>query len=80
MLVEKLLETVRSGQTDMLPYSTKNQVTANATHEPFKLTARNGDINSKMLSTYRGNDNMKFKIIDQSVLKTYGGSNTSSKR
>lgn len=33
-----------------------------------------------MLSTYRGNDNMKFKIIDQSVLKTYGGSQTSSKR
>ena len=31
--------------------------------------------NQKMLQTYRGNDNMKLKIIDQSVLKTLSSMN-----
>ena len=31
--------------------------------------------NQKMLQTYRGNDNMKLKIIDQSVLKTLSSLN-----
>jgi len=32
-----------------------------------------------MLQTYRGSDNMKLKIIDQSVLRTQGANNTSQK-
>ena len=70
----KLMETIRAPNTTHGP-------TPNITHEPFKLSEGKNSINSKMLSTYRGNDNMKLKIIDQSVLKTYGSSiNSSHKR
>ena len=43
-------------------------MTPTLTHEIFKLSEKGSAINSKMLSTYRGADNMKLKIIDQSVL------------
>ena len=46
-----------------------NQVNAMQTHVPFKLADMSGLIDDKMVSTYRGGDNMKLKIIDQSVLQ-----------
>ena len=45
-----------------------NHVNAMQTHVPFKLADMSGLINDKMVSTYRGGDNMKLKIIEQSVL------------
>ena len=69
----KMMETVKQPNTTHNP-------TPNITHEPFKLSEGGKSINSKMLSTYRGNDNMKIKAIDKSVLNTHGvGSNASSK-
>ena len=79
----KLLETVRSDESGIVKppmIQTTQNPTGNVTHEPFKLSEKNSAVNSKMLSTYRGADNMKFRIIDQSVLKTFGGSNASTAR
>ena len=36
--------------------------------------------NQKMLQTYRGNDNMKLKIIDQSVLKNLSNLNRTASK
>ena len=60
------MNTVRSGESGGYKQTNihTHNVTANVTHEPFKLTERNSAINSKMLSTYRGADNMKFRIFD----------------
>ena len=61
-----MLETVVSEDSNRMirkGYVTKNP-TPTLTHEPFKLSEKGSQINSKMLSTYRGADNMKLKIID----------------
>ena len=62
-----MLETVQSVDSDRRnmkkSYVTKNP-TPTLTHEIFKLSEKGSAINSKMLSTYRGADNMKLKIID----------------
>ena len=61
-----LLETVKSEESQNRlkhSYVTKGP-TPTLTHEIFKLSEKGNSINSKMLSTYRGNDNMKLKIID----------------
>ena len=61
-----LLETVQSEDSHR---RLKNSIvtkhpTPTLTHEIFKLSEKGSAINSKMLSTYRGADNMKLKIID----------------
>lgn len=60
--------------------TTKKLVTAEASgNDAFKLMDQNNvTINSKMLSTYRGNDNMKLKIIDHSVLRDHTNNSPST--
>ena len=64
-------------QPPVVPVNTNSTIT---TRENFvKNTAsEQTTFNSKMLSTYRGADNMKLKIIDQSVLKTYSNSHNTT--
>ena len=79
---QQLLETVRSGGSTVqhtVPQS-KQAITANVTHEQFKLTDRNSAVNSKMLSTYRGNDNMKLRVFDQVLKGKDSTSQASSKQ
>ena len=52
--------------------------TLRRTGGPVESESRSNITNSKMLQTYRGSDNMKLKIIDQSVLRTIGANASTS--
>ena len=54
----------------MKQQATSQNQSPNVTHDAFKMSEGAKSINSKMLSTYRGADNMKIKAIDSSVLKS----------
>jgi len=72
MALEKLRildATDSDSETKKLIYTSQNE-----TLERFKSAERSAAPNRKMLKTYRGADNMKLKVIDQSVLKTHGTS------
>ena len=58
--------------------TTSNTITTRENFVKNATASEQTTFNSKMLSTYRGADNMKLKIIDQSVLKTYSNSHNTT--